>query len=445
MAVTLHASDFFVAPTGNDANPGTADRPFATLERARDAVRQLKQAGLLNEPVNIKLQGGTYRLAREVVFGPEDSGTAACPITYMAAGTEPVVLDGGRRITGWKQHDAKLWVTDLPEVAHGQWRFRQLYVNGHQRPRARIPNEGFLRVAACPEGTPKTTGYHKACQSFQFKPGDIRPDWTNLSDVEVIVYHFWTDSHLPIQSVNVESNLVTFANKASKVFTDDFSEDGARYIVENVFEGLDAPGEWYLNRRTGRIFYFPMRGEDMTKAEVVAPFAPAHLRLEGTPAERRYAEHLRFRNLSFVHTRFELPPGNSNGQQGSASVPAAITLRGARWCAFEQCRLFSLGTFAFELMAGCSENRFVGNEIANIAAGGFRVNGGTERNPVWERTRNNQITDNWLHHYGLDYPSAVGMLLMNTEGNTVAYNHIHSPFPVCRPAFRCPGRGRFQA
>ena len=89
---------------------------------------------------------------------------------------------------------------------------------------------------------------------------------------------------------------------------------------------------------------------------------------------------------------FELPPGNSNGQQGSASVPAAITLRGARWCAFEQCRLTSLGTFAFELMAGCSENRFVGNEIANIAAGGFRVNGGTERNPVWERTRNSQIT-----------------------------------------------------
>ncbi len=153
---------------------------------------------------------------------------------------------------GWKPHDAKLWVTDLPEVALSQWRFRQLYVNGHQRTRARIPNEGFLRVAACPEGTPKTTGYHKACQSFQFKPGDIRPDWTDLSDVEVIVYHFWTDSHLPIQSVSVESNLVTFANKASKVFTDDFSEDGARYIVENVFEGLDAPGGFRVNGGTER-------------------------------------------------------------------------------------------------------------------------------------------------------------------------------------------------
>lgn len=75
-------------------------------------------------------------------------------------------------------------------------------------------------------------------------------------------------------------------------------------------------------------------------------------------------------------------------------------------------------------MAGCSDNQFVGNEIVNIAGGGIRVNGGTEKDPPWERTRNNRITDNWLHHYGLDYPSAVGVLLMNTEGNTVAHNQI---------------------
>jgi len=74
---------------------------------------------------------------------------------------------------------------------------------------------------------------------------------------------------------------------------------------------------------------------------------------------------------------------------------------------------------------GCSDNQFVGNEIAHIAAGGFRVNGGTERDPPWERTRSNRITDNWLHHYGLDYPSAVGVLIMSTEGNTVAHNHVH--------------------
>lgn len=425
LAHPVFAAELHVAPDGSDANPGTAAQPLATLEGARDAIRSLKKAGPLQKPVVVRFQGGSYPLSREVRFGPEDSGTAACPITYSAHGKEPVVFDGSRRITGWRQHDERLWVADLPEVAAGPWRFRQLYVNGQQRTRARTPNQGFLRVAGCPEGTPKTVNYHTDCQSFQFKPGDIRADWTNLTDVEVIVYHFWTDSHLPIQSVDVDRCVVTFAHKAGKTFTDDFTEDGARYIVENVFEGLDAPGEWYLNRRTGQLFYYPMPGEDLARAELVAPFAAELLRLEGKAAERRYVEHLRFKNLSFAYSNFEFRPGDSNDRQGSASVPAAITLRAARSCSFEHCRLSNLGTFGFELMGGCSDNQLVGNELAHLAAGGIRVGGGKETSPPWERTRNNRITDNWLHHYGQDFPSAVGMLLTDTEGNTVAHNHIH--------------------
>ncbi len=419
------AADYFVAPNGKDSNLGTREMPFATLQRARDAIRQLKQAGKLTEPIFVRLQGGTYQLSQAISFGPGDSGTEDCPVTYTAAGLEPAVLEGGRRIDGWKRYDDHLWATEIPQAASGQWRFRQLYVNGQQRTRARIPNEGYLRVAGCPEGTPRTVNYHKDCQSFQFKPGDIRADWTNLSDVEVIVYHFWTDSHLPIQKVDTESNIVTFAHKAGKVFTDDFTENGARYIVDNVREGLDQPGEWYLDYHTGQLLYYPLPDEQLNQVEVMAPVSPGFMVLEGNPAKRQYVEHLRFRNLTFRHSRFELPPGNSNDQQGSASVPAAITLRGVRSCAFEHCRLSSLGTFAFELGAGCWNNEFTGNEIAHVAAGGFRVNGGTERNPPWERTRDNRITDNHLHHYGEDYPSAVGILLMNTEGNTVAHNHVH--------------------
>ncbi len=428
LAVTapmLQAAELFVAPEGNDTNPGTAAQPLASLTGARDAIRALKKSGPLAEPITVRLQSGTYMLSAEVRFGPDDSGTAEYPITYIGTGPGPVVLDGGRRLGGWRKHNDMLWVTTVPDVAARRWNFRQLYVNGQARVRARTPNEGYLRVAACPEGTPKTVDYHKDCQSFEFKPGDLRADWTNLNDVEVIVYHFWTDSHLPIQSVDTQTNLVIFAHKAGKVFTDDFTENGARYIVENVFEALDAPGEWYLNRRTGELFYYPLPGEDPTRLEIIAPYAPAHLRLEGKPQERRYVEHLNFRNLTFTYSSFQLPAGNSNDRQGSASVPAAITLRGARSCAFEHCRLFNLGTFAFDVMAGCSDNQFIGNDIAFVAAGGFRVNGGTDRDPPWERTRNNRISDNTVAHYGQDYPSAVGVLVMTAEGTVVAHNDIH--------------------
>ena len=418
------ATDFHVATGGNDANPGTADRPFATIERARDAIRDLKKAGSLREPVNVRVAGGTYTLAQAIRFGPEDSGTANCPITYLAAGPEPVVLDGGRQITGWQQYDGKLWAATISDVVAGRWKFRQLYVNGQERVRAHLPGAGYFRVAGCPDGTMKTGDIHQASRRFEFAPGDIRADWLNLTDVEVVVYHFWTDSHLRIKSVDATSNLVTFADPAGKVFTDDFTTNGARYVVENVFEGLDAPGEWYLNSRTGRLLYNPLPGEDMTTAEVVAPFSPALLRLEGNPAEQRYVEHLRFLNLGLAHTRFELPPGETNGRQGAAAVPAAIVLHGARACAFQHCRISDLGTYAIDVLAGCSDNEFAGNDMANVAAGGIRVNGGTEKNPPWERTGNNRITDNGLHHYGTEYVSAVGIFLMNTAGNTVSHNEI---------------------
>ncbi|MHC4700518.1 MAG: right-handed parallel beta-helix repeat-containing protein [Planctomycetota bacterium] len=418
-------TEFYVSPTGNDTNRGTTvDRPFATIERAREAIRQQKKAGPLEEPVTVYLRGGLHHLDESVVFTPKDSGTTQFPVTYTAYENEKPVITGGRTITGWTKHEGNVWKTELPEVRQGKWRFRQLYVNGQLRRRARIPNEGFHRVAGFPDGG-REVHYHTDCQRFEFAPGDLKPTWTNLGDVEVIVYHFWTDSHLPIRSIDTATNIVTFKHKAGKVFTDDFTSNGARYIVENVFEGLDRPGEWYLNRKTGVLYYIPMPGEDLTTAEIVAPVSAEFMRFEGDPSSRRFVEHINVTDLSFMYTNWELPVGNSNDRQGSASVPAAISLSGSRNCTFHHCKITNIGTFAFEISKGCRDNRFTHNNISRIGAGGFRINGGTEKDHPLERTGYNVIADNVLAHYGEEYPSAVGILLMHTNGNVIAHNDIH--------------------
>jgi hypothetical protein len=423
-AAPAAALDLHVSPSGRDSNPGTVERPLASLAGARDVLRGMKRTGPLREPVTVRFAAGVYPLTAPVVFGPEDSGSAAATVTFTAAPGTEVVFDGGRAISGWRRHDDRLWVASVPEAAAGTWRFRQLFVDGVQRPRARTPNSGFHIVAGFPEGTSKSVHYHTDCQSFQFAPGDIRADWTNLPDVEVIVYHFWTDSHLPIQSVDTARSIVAFQHKAGKVFTDDFTENGARYIVENVFEGLDSPGEWYLDRTKGLLFYYPMPGEDLRTASIIAPFAEAHLRLKGDARARRFVEHLHFRNLGFRHTNFHLPPGDSNDGQGSSRVASAIVLEAARSCSLSHLRLSNLGTFAFEVLAGSEDVALVGNAISRVAGGGFRVNGGRETDPPWMRTRGIRITDNVLEHYGQDYPSAVGLLVMNAEDVTVAHNRI---------------------
>lgn len=415
----------YVSPEGDDSWSGRkVDEPFASLRRARDEIRDLKHQGKIDGLVTVYLRGGLYEVKEPLVLTPEDSGTEPFPITYAAYQDEVPVLNGGRVLTGWEKGDNGIWTVHLPAVEDGSWRFRQLYVNGELRQRARIPNNGFFRVAGFPDGG-REVHYHTDSQRFEFSPGDLDPGWTNLEDVEVIVYHFWTDSHLPIQEIDTETNIVTFKHKAGKVFTDDFTDAGARYIVENVYEGLDKPGEWYLNRKTGLLSYLPLPGEDLTQVEVIAPVISEFIRFEGKPVERQFVEHVNFQGLSFKYTNWELPPGNSNDRQGSASVPAAITLTGARFCSFESCKVSHIGTWAFELSHGSTYNKIRNNEVSFIAAGGFRINGGTAEDHPLERTGFNQITDNSLHHYGEVYPSAVGVLLMHTHSNSVTHNEIH--------------------
>jgi hypothetical protein len=427
--INIQAEDtiltFYVAPEGKDSWSGKSiEKPFNTIERAQKAIRSLKKQNGLDQPVVVYLRGGSYSLQSPLKFSPLDSGAETCPITYKAYKKEQPVLNGGTELSGWKETEGGLWEAKIAGVVEGNWKFRQLYVNGELRRRARLPNKGFLRVAGFPDGG-REVPYHKDCQRFEYKAGDLDINWTNLDDVEVIVYHFWTDSHLPIQSIDTTTRIVTFKHKAGKVFTDDFTDGGARYIVENVFEGLDQPGEWYLNRKSGILYYMPLPGEKIGEVKIIAPTLPDFIRIKGSTEKRELVQFINFKDITFEYSNWDLPQGNSNDRQGSASVPAAITLEGTTHCTFEECTFKNLGTFAFELKEGCSFNRFSHNDISFIAAGGFRVNGGTQKEHPLSRTAHNAIEDNLIHHYGEVFPSAVGILLMNTEGNSVTHNHIH--------------------
>ncbi len=159
---------FYVSPEGRDSwsgglpNPNRAgtDGPFATLVRARDAVRALKAAGPLSVPVTVLLRGGRYYVTEPVQFGPQDSGTEACPITYAAYPGETPELIGGRRLTGFQPADNGQVSLALPEVKAGAWAFRSLFIDNERQVRARYPNvdpadpyrKGFLYNGTRPNG-----------------------------------------------------------------------------------------------------------------------------------------------------------------------------------------------------------------------------------------------------------------------------------------------------
>src|ERR1051326_5669971 len=188
---------FYVAPDGMDrwsgrlpspsANKG--DGPLATLSAAVKRARAARQnAARDGGGISILLRSGVYELAEPLVLGPEDSGTSATqPFTIAALPGEKPVISGGRRLTNWKRLEGKagLWQTDVPMLSEGKWLFRSVFIDGQRKQRARTPNEGFFRIQGdTPQDKPL---------KLKFSPGDIKKEWADDGEVEVIALLAWSD------------------------------------------------------------------------------------------------------------------------------------------------------------------------------------------------------------------------------------------------------------
>src|SRR5262245_19834489 len=171
-------ADLFVAPNGRDDNPGTAEKPLATLAAARDAIRRMKARSDLRTGATVLVRGGTYVLSEPLRLGPEDSGTREHPVVYAAYPGEKPVLSGGRAIAGWKPGVGKRWEATLPAGKGAPWRFTQLFVGGKRQTRARLPDTDDWRRwwRAAPGGAGPT--------AFRFPDKTLRA-WPNVVDVEV--------------------------------------------------------------------------------------------------------------------------------------------------------------------------------------------------------------------------------------------------------------------
>jgi hypothetical protein len=426
------ATVIYVSPEGNDSWSGRmpapsaakSDGPLATPAAARDAVRKLRAAGSLKGGATVQLRGGTYYLVEPLVLGPEDSGAAAAPLVIEAYPGEKPVLSGGRRITGFAKDAAGRWTVTIPEVKEGKWSFRQLFVGGERRPLTRLPKEGFFRVVSQPGVDWKKDKYNTPGDKFEFAPGDIKAAWAG-KDVEIVLLHFWVDTHMRIASVDEEKHVATFDRKARRKFTDDYTQGGARYYVVNAPDALDTPGQWRLDRASGTLTYLPKPGEDPARTEVIAPRLAQVIRFEGDPAAGKFIEHVTMRGLAISHTEWDLPSGSAGDGQAAQDVPGAILATGLRRSSIERCRIENIGTYGIDLQEGCQEVRVVGNEIAHTGAGGIKVNGAGPGSPDARRTCRNVITDNHIHDGGEIWHSGLGILVRHSGENLVAHNHIH--------------------
>ena len=270
-AIGGQAATYFVAAGGK------ADGTFATIQEACEAARK----DGADRPRKVVIAAGEYFLDKPLLLTEKDSG-----LTIEAAPGAKVVLYGGRKVTDWKKDGDKFYAAELPGVKDRTWDFRALIVNGRYCPRARLPETGtFTHESVFDVPWMTTTGggwkrkpTEQELTTMKYRPEDIS-GWLDVNNAEVMVYHMWDESLVGLAKVDAESHTLTFRNPAGH-------PAGAfgvkKYVVWNVRQGMTRPGQWYLDRTAGKVVYWPLPGEDMSKATVFAPALESIIRITGS-------------------------------------------------------------------------------------------------------------------------------------------------------------------
>ncbi|MFC8514545.1 fibronectin type III domain-containing protein [Streptomyces sp. NPDC057257] len=450
------SSDLYVSPAGDDHADGSARHPVRTLQRARDLVRA--RAADLTSDLTVHLASGTYRQSGPLTLDARDSGTNGHRVIWQGTGTTTV--SGGRQVVGWHQVPGRkgLWSAPAPQ---GLTDTRQLYVDGVRAQRAR----GAVPVAL----TQTATGYTASSDTIAHwkHPSDAEFVYTSgeaLWNIERNGLGQWTEPRCRIASA--EGTTITMvqpcwdnSNKrvefpdipgrtVSMVGPGHLTNSGRATYIENAYELLDQPGEWYFDKYAHKVYYLPRKGEDLARADVEA--AAAEKLVEGRGTADAPVHDIAFRGIRFSYATWLTP----SRPEGFSEIQAGYTITGDKgWATQGLCQYVEGGTCPFaswtkmpgnlsfaygqrieftddvfahlgasglELGAGSKDSSVRGSIFTDISGNGLEIGGVDGQTPA----SGVQVTNNHLYGLPREYHGGVAVLNGYTQHNTIAHNQI---------------------
>jgi len=436
VAAQNSSADFYVAANGSDSYPGTLEKPFATLERARLVVRQAKKIKSEKDYL-VYIRGGHYELAQPVDFDVVDSAEGGRRIKYAAYPGEKPVFSGGVILTNWKKTDR--YPENLPEKARGKVYnhdipdgvdyFVTMYKGARRLPRA--VSEGTRPVHNYGEGLDLSKGEHDPRQYMKY-PGELIKDWNNIQDVEIVIVASvpWTMNILRLQSVDWAESICKTMIPASYPLrgTWPVSSTEPCLWVENAIDYLDEPGEWVVNTKTKKIYYWPIG--DKPGEDIVVPCLKNLISISGITRKEEKNDHpvqgIQFEGLTFMHADRDIWRADDIGIQHDWEMEdkdnALIVFKAAENCKVSDCLFTNSGGNAVRLDYHCQAIEITNNEISHLGQGGVILIGygpGTK-----DVNKHNVIANNLIHHIGEIYWHSHAVVLWQSGHNLVRNNYI---------------------
>ena len=422
------AEEYYVDPRGSDANPGSIDKPFRSIVRTQDEVRRSR--ALQKSPITVYLRGGTYYLDEAIVFSGEDSGSSNATVTYSAYEGEKAVISGGTRLSlDWRPYREGIFQAKTPDGL----KVDQLFVNGKRQPMARYPN---LQPKLLPYN-----GFAKDAFSRERAAG-----WSDPTGgfIHAMHSHLWGGYHYRITGKKSD-HTVTYEggwqNNRQMGMHESFR------FVENIFEELDTPGEWFHDGRTHTLYYYPAEGVDVKTANVEVA-GLRHL-MEFRSTQEKPVRNISLKGLVFRHTARTFMETREPLLRSDWTIyrGGAVLFTGAEDCSIEACEFDQVGGNAV-FVSGYNRRISVRETyIHGAGASGVCFVGGPDsvRNPLFEynqrqsyeeidKTRGPKndhypadcfVEDSLIHYVSVVEKQAAGIQISMSRGITVRHCTIY--------------------